>query len=101
MPRSNLFAVVIAFCAASAQAQYQGGSPPRGMSPTSPNTSAPAVPGSSSGSAPDLQNAMPTAAECDRLMTDRTLKSGGLINEDMKAKVEQCKRMKNSAPMPR
>lgn len=100
MPRTILAAALVALCAGTAQAQYQGGSPSERANQPSPTANPGPLPRSSSGAAKDIQNAPPTSAECDRLMNDRSLKSGGLINEDMKAKVEQCQRMKNNSPPP-
>jgi hypothetical protein len=92
MPRRTLIAVVIALCSAAAQAQYAGGSVPAGASEAS-TMSAPSMPSTSTGSAPDIRSISPAqpGIGCDRLKNENILGAGGLMSEDVKAKAEYCK----------
>lgn len=97
-----LLPLLFAISPALAAAGSSSGSDARSLSPTSPNprTSVPATVDKPVGH--DLNNAPPTQAECDRLAKDQSsLNSGGAENADMKAKIEQCRKMRDNPPKAR
>lgn len=72
----------------------------RSASPSSPNPTPPAA--GRTGPATDTQPTDPTAAECARLRAEQPgLNSGGTLNADMKAKLDQCRQAQARGAAPR